>query len=216
MGVGLVVLLALLARQRTEIWQTSSQLWGDAIQKGPFMPRPYIYWGDELRRAGRYQEALAAYAQARTVNPAALSGMDLITIHNNSGSTWLALGQTDEAIVAYRQALALDPHYTKARESLAALTALTQQQWNAAAQTLDKRAMGHLVTAQLEQAVALLNEALSIQEQPEIYIALGMARQRQGDLEKAGQAYKILLKHFPSSRLSRTAAQKLAALKGSL
>ena len=216
-SVGLVVmllLLALLARQRTQVWQTPDQLWNDAMQKGPLMPRPYIYWGDALRRTGRHQEALAAYTRARTVNPAVLSGMDLVTIHNNSGSTWLAMGQMDEAIAAYRRALALDPHYAKARESLAALTAIAQQQWNPAAEMLYKQAMRHLVTAELEQAVTLLNEALAIQEQPETYIALGLACQRQNDPKGAWQAYKTLVERFPASPLSRTAKKKLALLEG--
>ena len=62
--------------------------------------------------------------------------------------------------------------------------------------------------------VALLRESLNIQEQPETYISLGMARERQGDPKAACQAYKALVEHFPTSALSRIAVQKLASLAG--
>ncbi len=213
-SVGMILIMALMARQRTEIWQTSEQVWNDARQKAPFMPRPYIYQGDALHRAGQHEAALKAYEKARTINPASLSMMNQVTIYNNRGAALLAMGQTAAAMAAYRQALALDPEYDKARQSLAALTVLKEEQWEPKAEALYKQALRYLISAELEQAVSVLDKALNIQPQPEIYMALGLAYERQERPAAARQVYKELSARFPTSRLVPTAAKKRAALEG--
>ena len=120
----MIVLMGVLAVQRSQVWRTPTALWSDALAKGPLMPRPHLYMGDQYKGEGRNEEALKSYDRALKVNPALLSGGDLLVIHNNTGAAYLALGRNEEAMAAYRRALAIDPVYQPAREALEALKAL--------------------------------------------------------------------------------------------
>lgn len=66
------------------------------------------YW---LARAGKYEEALAQFRQARNQNDP--------RILNYIGFSMRKLGQVDEAMVAYNRVLTVDPNYTLARAYLA-------------------------------------------------------------------------------------------------
>src|SRR6266850_4919776 len=66
-----------------------------------------------LQGLGRFDEALAAYADARRVNP------ELPYVHHNIGLTFMRLGRFSEAIAPFQEALRLDPKYRNARYFLA-------------------------------------------------------------------------------------------------
>ena len=119
-----------LAVQRSQVWRSPTALWTDAQAKGPLMPRPYLYLGDEYKVAGHNEEALKSYERALTINPSLLSGGDRLVIHNNTGAAYLALGRNEEAEAAYRRALAIDPDYSPAREALKALVAIRASAWH--------------------------------------------------------------------------------------
>lgn len=63
--------------------------------------------------SGRLDDALAAYIEARRLNPA------LPYVHHNIGLTFMRLGRFSDAIAPLQEALRLDPQYRNARYFLA-------------------------------------------------------------------------------------------------
>ena len=63
--------------------------------------------------SGRLDDALAAYVEARRLNPA------LPYVHHNIGFTLMRLGRFSDAILPLQEALRLDPQYRNARYFLA-------------------------------------------------------------------------------------------------
>ena len=210
-AVVLVAILAVLSLQRGQVWATPEGLWQDALAKAPLMPRPHLFVGDAHLRAGRYTEALAQYDRALKVNPALLSAGDSLAIFNNTGAAYLATGQRRAAIVAYREALAIDPTYARSREALDALMALEADAWDPRAQRLHKSALGHVVGGRPERAIELLGQALAIQLRPEILMGLSVAHERAGNNAEARQALERLRRLFPASSYARGAAERLSA-----
>jgi len=62
---------------------------------------------------GRFDDALAAYIEARRLNP------NLSYVHHNIGLLFIKLGRFAEAIAPFEEALRLDPRYRNARYFLA-------------------------------------------------------------------------------------------------
>jgi predicted O-linked N-acetylglucosamine transferase (SPINDLY family) len=123
-------------------------------------------------RAGRLDEAVAAYRQALALQPAYAEA------YNNLGCALHAQGHLEEAVAAYRQALALRPAYAEAHYNL-----------------------GNALQAQsrLEEAVASFRQALI--HKPAFAEAcnnLGNILQEQGKLEEAVAAYRQAARHRPS------------------
>ena len=204
-----------LAVQRSQVWRTPTALWADALAKGPLMPRPHLYMGDQYKGEGRNEEALKSYDRALKVNPALLSGGDLLVIHNNTGAAYLALGRSEEAMATYRHALAIDPDYQPAREALEALEALGAVAWDPAAEARYQSGMRLLVAGQLERAIAQLRSGLDAQRHPKLYHGLALAFERSGDPRAAIASYRAILglPNVPES-LAAGARQRLAALAG--
>jgi len=73
--------------------------------------------GIALAQQGRYEEALAAFEDARRLKP------DLATAHFNVGYTLLRMGREREAVAPLRRALEVDPEHERAREELSRLRA---------------------------------------------------------------------------------------------
>ncbi|MBM3458044.1 MAG: tetratricopeptide repeat protein [Armatimonadetes bacterium] len=203
-----------LSWQRSQVWQSPAMLWADAAAKGAYMPRPHLYLGDCHQREGRYEEALREYALARTVYPQVLSAGDALVVHNNTGAAHLALGRLNEAMDAYRQALAIDPAYPQARVSLDALVALQERAWEPQAHALHKRGLMLLIENRPAQAAEALEASLTRQIRLETYRALGMAYEQLGEREKARQTYTALKTLAPESPFAENAEVKLDQLRG--
>ncbi len=134
---GLVAMVALCA-QRNLDWRTSESIWRDAVDKGPYMARPYVNWSQALLETGRVEESIAASRRALDLQPTlerahynlgtaymhrqeyelaeahlqrALDLDDeLIPAHNNLGNLYQEQGQYDRALLHYGRALSLQPH----------------------------------------------------------------------------------------------------------
>lgn len=201
-------LYAAHAAQRTLVWGSPETLWGDAIARGPHMPRPHLFYADWLQQAGRYEEALREYELARTVYPALLSAGDLLISYNNEGAACLALGRHQRAIEAYRRALAVDPGYQRSRVSLDALMALQEKTWDPEAHRLHQQGLVLLIENRPAEAVAALEASLRRQVRLETCLALGMAYEKSGAPARARQAYAEVQILAPQSEFARTAAEK--------
>lgn len=70
-AVGLLVLITLAYAsgvvQRNRVWRDNVTLWSDAAQKAPDIPITHISLGSAYRKAGKYDQAIAAYRNAKTV-----------------------------------------------------------------------------------------------------------------------------------------------------
>ncbi len=89
-------------------YQTSDKPWLDTTKK------PWLDTGNDLYKAKRYQEALAAYEQGLQLDPKSA------VAHASKGSILFTLNRYQEALAVYEQALRLDPsnadiYYNKGR-----------------------------------------------------------------------------------------------------
>jgi tetratricopeptide (TPR) repeat protein len=211
--LGLGIFCALDA-QRTRVWASEETLWQDALRKSPLMPRPHLYMGHVLQEAGMREQALREYQQALTVYPEILSGGDVLSIYNNMGAAYLAMGRNREAIAAYGRALQIDSTYARARQSLEALLALQQTERQSQANALHQKGLLLMIGGQVEQAVEAFRNSLDIQPWEETYMALAQAHERLEDWEQASQAYAELLALSPQGAFAQRARQRLEELRG--
>ncbi|MFA6110621.1 MAG: tetratricopeptide repeat protein [Candidatus Latescibacterota bacterium] len=212
MGGVWLLLFAILAGQRTQVWRSESSLWADALEKGPLMPRPRIELADRLKEEGRHEAAMAEYQRALTAYPEALSPLDRVVAYNNLGATCLAAGRFVEAVKAYQQALSLDPEYAPARQSLDGLLALRQTERNPAAERLRKEGLHRLIAGDLEGARLRLEESLQVQNDPQTWMALALVHERRGDRQAALQAYQAVAVVGRGEAYAQTAEEKVRAL----
>jgi len=191
------VLLALayggLDIQRTLMWLNAQTLWGQSLAKSPRMPRPQLYMGNVHKEAGRHEEALVSYVTALKVQPEILSGGDMVSIYNNIGATYLAMGRFSEARIAYEKTLQIDPEYELAQESLEALMALKNEDGQAEAEVLQRRGLIALVQGRVEEAVALFVESLAQRPLGQTYLVLAQAYERLQKVPSAQVAYRDLI-----------------------
>jgi len=168
---------------------------------------------DHYKRIGKHDLALREYDIALNVYPEILSGGDLLTIYNNKGATYLAMGRNVEAIEWYRRALVVDSTYTKARESLDALLTLQAEERNPEANKFYQQGLFFMISGKVDEAIQHLQRSLAIQPVPEVYMALGMAYERKEDWNKALRTYEDLKILGGKSNLAQTADKKIQALK---
>lgn len=210
--ISLLVIFASLGVQRTLTWSSSEGVWAAALERSPYMPRPHLYMGNVHRQAGQNQRALYSYAKALTVHPEVLSGGDLVSIYNNMGATYLAMGRFDEAVAAYEKTLAIDPEYEEARAALEGVRALTEQAGQGEAEDLQRRGLIALVRGDLPQAVVLLNESLTKGSMPRTYIALAQVYERMQNTEAALAVYRSLLESDPGGPSAEQARLRIKYL----
>jgi len=157
--------------------------------------------GNAYYDAQDYAKALVEYQAALTIDPedvASLVGL---------GNTCDKLGKTDEAIAAYRRALALkddaDIHY-----SLAVLLERQGQADEALAEyqaslRVEDNVLAHLGLASLyertghpDQAIAEYQAALKLSDDAETHVALAKLYEAQGQLEDAATEYQAAVERF--------------------
>jgi tetratricopeptide (TPR) repeat protein len=103
--VGLIlVVLAALSFQRTEVWQTEESLWRDAVAKAPRKVRPRI----QLARSLNPRDALAELQIAKKIAP------DDPAVASELGRVYLETASPAEALSEFGRALALDPNSPQA------------------------------------------------------------------------------------------------------
>jgi tetratricopeptide (TPR) repeat protein len=166
--IALVCPLAIMATQRTEIWQSEWILWQDARIQAPQMVRPHLRMGVLMRRAGDAPGALAAYQSALDID------RDNAPAHNNIGNVYRQMGRGEEAVRAYKRALEIWPEYVEALVNLASV---------------------YSEVGQLQTANALFERALKNGHQRgEIYNNMGTNYLRMGEYARAEKMLRKALK----------------------
>ena len=142
---------------KADHWLTKS------VEGNPKDSEGWYYLGRTKYNENRFEEALAAFKESLKLDPKNVKAED------NLGLSHQALGQTDNAVTAFRNAIAWQAHLLK-KNSGPFIN------------------MGILLLEQnkVEDALSYLSEAVEISpEEPRAHQQLGKAYSRQNDLEKA-------------------------------
>ena len=107
--------LALATFERNKVWAGSETLWHDAERKSPQLARPHLNLGVAFQAARRYDEAVAEYEHALSVNPR------LALAYSNMSSIHLHRGDTEGAEALLGKAIELSPGRIGPYVSLAAI-----------------------------------------------------------------------------------------------
>ena len=143
-GLLLAGTLSVATVQRCKVWSTPESLWRDVCDKSPGKPRPWINLGAAYFEAGKLEESEAAFLQSLQVTPTvpAFSNLAVINLKRNLperaitfaqqgmqyrpsgydqtllvhlGDACAQIRRWQDAIGAYREALALNPHRLEVR-----------------------------------------------------------------------------------------------------
>jgi Tfp pilus assembly protein PilF len=156
-----IVVLAALTWQQSQIYLTRETLWRDTLEKNPNAWLAHTNLGKVLRAQGKIREAIQHYDQALKLKP------DHPDAHNNLGNAFLVLGRFDDAIRHYRIALEIRPIFAEAWLNLG----------NAVAQQ-----------GELEEAIGYYGKAVELKPfMPQAHDNLGKVLTWAGQVEKGLQ-----------------------------
>ncbi|MEY2882066.1 MAG: hypothetical protein RLZZ15_4446 [Verrucomicrobiota bacterium] len=106
------LLLAGATYARNETFRSTLTLWGDTAAKRPLNERAATLWSEELKRAGRLPEAIAALEAIHQRRPRSAE------ICNNLAAALFQAGRLPRAIETLREAIRLKPGYAEAHANL--------------------------------------------------------------------------------------------------
>ncbi|MFT4572624.1 MAG: hypothetical protein ACI8TX_003188 [Hyphomicrobiaceae bacterium] len=95
--------LLLTTVARNEVWDDQIELWQDTVAKAPQQRRTWYTLGNELGRAGRDEEAVAAYRKALELKP------DVARVYVNMGVALTRMGDRAGAAESYENAIKYAP-----------------------------------------------------------------------------------------------------------
>jgi len=147
-------------------------------------PRVWDVRSDALLRQGQWQGALEAHAEALRIDPYSNR------VAGNQGFLLLVTGQPAEALRFLDRAMALDPRSPDVENNL-------QLQCSA-----------HLNLGQYDEAIAVCEKALALQENWLKYLFLVGALAQKGDMAKAQVAKARLLRLKPDITIARLKAPR--------
>jgi tetratricopeptide (TPR) repeat protein len=124
-GLGVLVLaLATESQDYAAQWVDSETLWTYTLAHNPGAWLAHYNLGNELRRQGRYDEAIGQYRETLRLDPGDAGS------HNNLGMILVDLpGHLPEAIAEYEAALRLRPDFFEAHLNLANALLQRPDQW---------------------------------------------------------------------------------------
>jgi Flp pilus assembly protein TadD len=111
-GLASVVLLAGATRARNETWSDPVALAYDIAQKSPSKARAFSNLGGAYRRAGRYEEAEAAFKRSLALAPGQWKA------HFGLGSLYLVMDRPEEALTEFQEVLKVQPTNMRAAYSI--------------------------------------------------------------------------------------------------
>ncbi len=141
------------------------------LSKVPLSPELHYRLGEIYRRAGKHEQAAAAFEDAVKANP------DYAEAHMQRAMVYMGLERREQAIQAYREAIRLMPENPAARNNLAYLLAL------------DRR--------NLDEALQHAQRAVQLDPSPAVYDTLGLVFLERGLIDNAIQIFGDLVRKAP-------------------
>ncbi len=171
-ATGIVLALAVLTYQQTQVWRDTVTLWKHVLTVDPDSWNAYGGLGTEYRKQKHYDEALEMLQHAKELNPYSAK------VHNNLGSVYADMGKPLEALPYYREALDINPNLAAAHYNLGS-TLMTQ-------------------TDRLPDAMDSLQRALELEpglcaalhKLGDVHVLQAREHEKRGDSEKARNSYK--------------------------
>ena len=197
--------------ERNQVWQSAEVLWYDAMRKAPLQAGPVnnvavaLGWGEKATPA-RKELARRLLSKAAAMEHPLLAFR--ARVYDNLGTISADLGEFEGAEAAFRQAVAMDPGFLKARHNLTRFLARTSRFEEALSQADElvrragadarpdyyrTRGFVHLWMGQPETALADFHQAL-IREpynSPLTLLYAGCALSRVGRYPRAERFYKL-------------------------
>jgi protein O-mannosyl-transferase len=171
------VALGVLTFYRNLDYRSDLSIWQDTAAKAPNSSRGHTSFGVALAARERYDEAIAQYQTALSINP------DDVLAHNNLGAALIGRGLVDDAMAHYRKVLELQPDDVKAHSNLG--VALVRK-------------------GRLDEAIVEYQKALELDSRiAELHGNLGNALARRGRLDEAIAEYEKALEIKPDDAKAR-------------
>jgi tetratricopeptide (TPR) repeat protein len=170
----LLLILALLSHQRSEVWNSELRLWTNAVERAPNAYRAHMHLGGAQEAEGAIVAALDSYRQATRL------GSRVAETHYNLGNALRLTRHAAQARQSWERSLQLDPTFLDALLNLAG---------------------SYQEAGDWEQTWALLNRAEAFHpHSPEVWRRKGVAFFRgNDDVERARSAYDRALELDPTS-----------------
>ncbi len=127
--VSLSLGVATVARNR--IWKDGLTLWTDAVKKSPAAARPHLNLGIAYQERGRFEDALAEFDRALSINPRLSPALV------NRGALLFQRGELDRAETELRRAIEAAPEHALPYQNLASI-AMARKQPEAALPWFDR------------------------------------------------------------------------------
>ncbi len=108
----ITLLLAVTTLRRNVIYESTINLWSDAVAKSPDKARPHFNLANSLFQADRLDEAIAHYERALEI------GTDPARAHNNLGIALMQRERVDEARRHFASAVEIAPQFYHASNNL--------------------------------------------------------------------------------------------------
>ena len=199
-AVGAVVLAGCLVGtwQQVGYWHDSMTLWARTLEMDPRNYTAYTDMGSDLYSKGKYAEAADCFRKAVEYQPDTdETRLNLELAHYDLAMTLATLGQTDEAVAQYAEAVRVNPRYRPAQYDLA---------WMLVRQGKIKDALPHL------QAAVDLNPGDAV-EQNNLGRALYLLRQTKEAILHYEAALRIQ-PDYPDARANLAEAREFLAERG--
>lgn len=144
------------------------------VKESPDDPSARKNYGIALYATGDYKEAKKQYEQAVELND-----KDAVA-YNNLANTYRDLGDINKAIEAYRRAIEIDPKQASSYANLANIQLYTQ----------DKP----------DEAIATYQKGIkALPANDDLQMLLGIAYESRGDIDKAKQAFTVVIERSPDN-----------------
>ncbi|MGB9498627.1 MAG: tetratricopeptide repeat protein [Dissulfuribacterales bacterium] len=217
----IAVLLSLCAHQRNTIWQSDISFWTDSVKKAPNKARPYQNLAYSYQIEKDFSQALVYYQKSINIKPhpvvffnmglayskeeyyceavdayinALKSNYNTPQIHSNFAIAMSNMGEFQTAITHFKKAAAMNPNDTSAKRNMASLLNFLRKCKNPIT------CVRHRIQQQPDNAA--------------LHFKLGMLYEKQGDRQKAINAYRKILEMVGESdrKVSLLALNRLAVV----
>lgn len=210
-----VILLAVSAYGRNDVWKTEVGIWREAVEKSPGNMKVYNNYGKALAETGNLDDAMVQYKKAISMEP------NYVEAHANLGVALAGKKKVEEAVWHFLKALKIQPdnsnaHYNlgyvlarngKLEEAIHHLSESVRLRPNFA-KGHNNLGLAYFQSGKLKKAIRQYNRALDIRPKyAKAHYNLALALIGQDRLDEAvshlGEVLKLMPNHDATKKLLR-------------